>query len=412
MEGAPIPQPNPLSSPPIPAPKPKLSRATSLTVSNQSRGTCFAHAASRILARFIKVICRRYFDSSIVEKCSYYYKEHCALNPFECFDKNLKRYKSYTAKPSKLDVLNFRKSVSQKYFKKYPACLGDASTRDEMENLKENIFAALYSYIYIIITSKYGCNGGKTAEIIDDFLHNNLISEISIEDIAFTLNFAKPCNEIACFPVKKTAEQIKQKAESVLKIPYVRLICEAVHSVLNGLKKEIKEYNIYASAITADDIGQQFNSRIEHFKKRLDLGFYGGLFLKVRGEGHAMVITSYEDVIIDGKIADTNFVVKNSVGVDFIYYVQGNRQEKGVFKISLSSLIPQIKLDEAAIAYIVITKPNPSTNPNPNSNPNPNPNPKELNSSRGGHKKKRKTKRQQLKQTRKNNKNRTKHRKC
>jgi hypothetical protein len=111
-----------------------------------------------------------------------------------------------------------------------------------------------------------------------------------------------------------------------------------------------------------------------------------------------MVITSYEDVIINGKIADTNFVVKNSVGVDFIYYVQGNRQEKGVFKISLSSIIPQIKLDEAAIAYIVITK----------SKPNENPNIKELKSSGGRHRKKRKTKRQRLKQSRKSNKTRTK----
>jgi hypothetical protein len=375
-----------------PIPKPKLSRATSLTVSNQTRGTCFAHAASRILARFIKVICRRYFDSSVVEKCSYYYKEDCALNPFECFNKNLKRYKSYIAEPSHLDVLNFRKSRAQKYFKKYPSCLGDAATRDETENLKENIFAALYSYIYITITSKYGCNGGKTSEIIDDFLHNNLNSEISIEDIAFTLNFAKPCNENTCFPVIKSKKQI----ETVLIIPYVRLICEAVYSLLNGLKNEIKEYNIYATAITVDDIGTQFNSRIEHFKKRLDLGFYGGLFLKVRGERHAMVITSYEDVIINGKISDTNFVVKNSVGVDFIYYVQGNRQENGMFKISLSSIIPQIELDEASIAYIVITKPN--LNP-------------KLNGSGGGHKKKRKTNRQQVKQSRKTNKNRTKHKK-
>jgi hypothetical protein len=59
-----------------------------------------------------------------------------------------------------------------------------------------------------------------------------------------------------------------------------------------------------------------------------------------------------------------------------------------VFKISLSSLIPQIELDEAAIAYIVITK----------SIPNPNPN---LNSSGGGYKKKRKTKRQRAKCCRK-----------
>jgi hypothetical protein len=382
---------------PIPIPKPKLSRATSLTVSNQTRGTCFAHASSRILARFIKVIGRRYFDSAVVEKCSYYYKEYCALNPFECFNKNLSRYKSYTAQPSHLDVLNFRKSRAQKYFKKYPSCLGDAATRDETENLKENIFAALYSYIYITITSKYGCNGGKTAEIIDDFLHNNLNSEISVEDIAFTLNFAKPCTESTCFPVIKSAKQI----ETVLKIPYVRLICEALHSVLNGLKNEIKEsnYDIYASAITVDDIGEKFNSRIEHLKKRLDLGFYGGLFLKVKGERHAMVITSYEDVIVNGIIADTNFVVKNSVGVDFIYYVQGNRQEKGVFKISLSSIIPQIKLDEAAIAYIVITQPKPNENPNI----------KELKSSGGRHKKKRKTKRQRVKQNYKSNKTRTKH---
>jgi len=367
----------------VPIPKPKLSRATSLTVSNQSRGTCFAHAASRILARFIKVIGRRYFDSSVIEKCSYYYKEYCALNPFECFNKNLNRYKSYTSQPSHLDVLNFRKSTAQKYFKKYPSCLGDAATRDETENLKENIFAALYSYIYITITSKYGCNGGKTAEIIDDFLHNNLNSEITIQDIAFTLNFSKPCNESTCFPVIKSTKQI----EAVLKIPYVRLICEALHTILTGLKNEIKEnnYDIYASAITVDDIGAQFNSRIEHFKKRLGLGFYGGLFLKVRGERHAMVITSYEDVIVNGKITDTNFVVKNSVGIDFIYYVQGNRQEKGVFKISLSSIIPQIELDEAAIAYIVITKPNTNSNI------------KELKSSGGRHKKKRKTKRQQVK---------------
>ena len=350
-----LPSPNPTTSP-TPKPKPKLIRAHSLTVSNQSRGTCFAHAASRILARFIKVFLKDYFDSTILEKCSYYYKEYCALNPFECFNKNLKRYNSYNSQPSHLDFLNFRKSRAQEYFRKYPSCLGDASTRDETGNLKENIFAALYSYIYITITSKYGCNGGKTAEIIDDFLNNNLKSEISIEDIAFTLNFSKPCNEIACFPVIKSAEQIN----TILKNPYVRFICESIYGALNGLKNNIikNKYNIYATSISVDDtdIESNFNSRIDHLKKRLDLGFYGGLFLKVGGERHAMVITSYEDVIINGKITDTNFVVKNSVGVDFIYNVQGNRQEKGIFKISLSSLIPQIKDDDAAIAYIVITQ--------------------------------------------------------
>jgi len=371
-----------------PIPKPKLSRATSLTVSNQSAGTCFAHTASRILARFIKIFCGDYFDNTVLEKCSYYYKEHCSLNPFECFNKNLKRYKSYTAEPSHLDVLNFRKSRSQKHFRKYPSCLGSAETRDETGNLKENISAALYSYIYITVTSKYGCNGGNTYDIIYDFLDNNLKTEISIEDIAFTLNFAKPCNDSACFPNIKSYEKIKQEIKTVLKNSYVRVICEIIHGALNFIKDKINNQtvDVYATLINAEDNDEEFKTRMGRLKRMLNLGYYGEISLKVRGVFHAMVIVAYEDVIVNGQLIDTKLVIKNSWGENTITPIMGIRPEKGLYKFSLNLLMGPIREREAQLIYIVI-----NTNEN---------------SSKGGYKKKRKTRRQRVKCSRKTKRSR------
>jgi C1A family cysteine protease len=371
-----------------PISKPQLSRATSLTISNQNGGTCFAHTASRILGRFIKIFCRDYFDNTVLEKCSYYYKEHCSVNPFECFNKNLKRYKSYTAEPSSLDVLNFRKSRAQKHFRKYPSCLGSPETRDETGNLKENISAALYSYIYITVTSKYGCNGGKTYDIIYDFLDNNLRSEISIEDIAFTLNFAKPCNETACFPFIKSAEKTKQEIKTVLKNSYVRLICETIHGALNIIKEKMnnKTLDVYATLINAEDNDEEFKTRMERLKRMLNLGYYGEISLKVGGVYHAMVIIAYEDVIVNGQLIDTKLLVKNSWGENTRTPIMGIRPDKGVYNFSLNLLMAPIRERVAQLMYIVI-----------------NTNEKTL---EGGHKRKRKTRRQRAKCTRKTKRSR------
>jgi C1A family cysteine protease len=370
-------------SAPQPIPKPQLSRATSLTVSNQNGGTCFAHTASRVLARFIKIFCGDYFDNTVLEKCSYYYKEHCSVNPFECFNKNLKRYNSYIAQPSSLDVLNFRKSRAQKHFRKYPSCIGSPETRDETGNLKENISAALYSYIYITVTSKYGCNGGNTYDIIYDFLDNNLKTEISIEDIAFTLNFAKPCNETACFPFIKSAEKTKQELKTVLKNSYVRLICETIHGALNIIKEKInnKTVDVYASLINAEDNDEEFKRRMELLKRMLNLGYYGEISLKVGGVSHAMVIIACEDVIVNGQLIDTKLLVKNSWGENTRTPIMGIRPDKGVYKFSLNLLIGPIRERDAQFIYIVI-----------------NTNEKTAGAERGGrYKKKRKTRRQRAK---------------
>lgn len=373
-------------STPQPIPKPQLSRATSLTVSNQNGGTCFAHTASRILARFIKIFCGDYFDNTVLEKCSYYYKEHCSVNPFECFNKNLKRYKSYSAEPSSLDILNFRKSRSQKHFRKYPSCLGGPETRDETGNLKENISAALYSYIYITVTSKYGCNGGKTYDIIYDFLDNNLRSEISIEDIAFTLNFAKPCNETACFPFIKSAEKTKQEIKTVLKNSYVRLICETIHGALNIIKEKMnnKTLDVYATLINAEDNDEEFKTRMERLKRMLNLGYYGEISLKVGGVYHAMVIIAYEDVIVNGQLIDTKLLVKNSWGENTRTSIMGIRPDKGVYNFSLNLLMGPIRERVAQLMYIVI-----NTNEN---------------SGEGGYKKKKRKKTKRLRSAKHNRK--------
>jgi len=370
-----------------PIPKPQLSRATSLTVSNQSGGTCFAHTASRILARFIKIFCGDYFDSTVLEKCSYYYKQHCSVNPFECFNKNLKRYKSYTAQPSSLDVLNFRKSRAQKHFRKYPSCLGSPETRDETGNLKENISAALYSYIYITITNKYGCNGGKTYDIINVFFENNFKTEISIEDIAYTLNFAKPCNESACFPYIKSSEKTKQEIKTVLKNSYVRLICETIYGALNFIKDKINNQtlDVYATLINAEDNDEEFKTRMERLKRMLNLGYYGEISLKIGQEYHAMVIVAYEDVVVNGQLIDTKLVVKNSWGENTITPILGIRPDKGVYKFSLNFLMGPIRKKSAELIYIVI-----------------NTNEKSAGAGRGGnYKKKKKTKRQTVRCSRK-----------
>jgi hypothetical protein len=333
--------------------KSMLQRANSLTISKQSSGTCFAHSTARVLTRLIKIFCKQYFNSNVLEKCSYYYKEHCAINPFECFDKNLKNYNLYNSKPNRLDVFNFSKSGAQDYFKKYPSCLGNPETRDETGNLKENISAALYSYIYITITSKYGCDGGFPGGIITDFLDNNLNSETSIENVAFTLNFAKPCNESTCFPVVQSAKQI----ESVLKNPYVKFVCETICNILNFMKDKKKLYDdIFVDFISRQDDDELFEKKITYFKELLNFGYYGELSIKTKNGSHAIVITSYEDVIINGLITDTIFIVKNSWGENPMFSLEGIRHEKGVLKIPLSFLIPRIKNSEADITYITIIK--------------------------------------------------------
>lgn len=366
-----------------PISKPQLSRATSLTVSDQLGGTCFAHTASRVLSRFIKIFCGDYFDNTVLEKCSYYYKEKCSVKPFECFNKNLKRYISYTAEPSSLDILNFRKSRAQKHFKKYPSCLGSPETRDETGNLKENISAALYSYIYITVTSKYGCNGGKTYDIINDFFDNNLKTEISIEDIAFTLNFAKPCNESTCFPYIKSAEKTKQELKTVLKNSYVRFICETIHGALNIIKEKMNNQtlDVYATLINAEDNDEEFKTRMERLKRMLNIGYYGEISLKVSGVYHAMVIIAYEDTIANGQLIDTKLLVKNSWGENTRTSIMGIRPDKGVYKFSLNLLMGPIREREAQLIYIVI-----------------NTNEKTAGAGRGGrYKRKRKTKRQRTK---------------
>ena len=150
---------------------PKLSRAQSnITTDQGEEATCYAHAVSHILSRYIKVSYDKYFkdeSGETIETCSDYYRTTSCDDIINC-------------------IMDFVLYEKEQY--------GHSSRNGETSNsclLQQEIFSALlFSYIYHIITKKYGCNGGNILESIQYFLEQiNTNYEVSkIKDI---LNYNK-----------------------------------------------------------------------------------------------------------------------------------------------------------------------------------------------------------------------------
>ena len=122
---------------------PPLLRLKSNTVSDQgNQGTCFAHTATRLLSRLIKLRFTDYFKIQN-ESCSFLYNTRYTI--YSCF-------------------------IEEKE---------NGNCKDNLDEdgwNKENISALLYRFIYNIITEKFGCDGGKTYDAILyvlDFLRNS-----------------------------------------------------------------------------------------------------------------------------------------------------------------------------------------------------------------------------------------------
>ena len=293
---------------------PPLCRAYSSTVSNQELSpTCWAHTSARVLARLVKNVCvlynknvmpycviynkniDKYFNGLEAENCSYYYTEYCVKHPFECFKKT-KNPKSKLCKTSENSI-------------------------DETGNLKENVSAALYSFIYKNLINLFGCRLGHADRAISKFqgiTENATVKTIASDLIEldwYTGIFSSFETGILSKICSKEPKRKNINIDKFLETnPYIKSICEKVHELIT-FYNDILVYNlIQVKRIHNKDEPKEVF--IETLKSALGMGFYASLRLSLDGKenrGHVMTIINFREV--ENK-NDIILIVKNSWGED------------------------------------------------------------------------------------------------
>jgi hypothetical protein len=261
-------------------------RQNSVFLSNQgSEGTCYAHAVTRMLSRYIKKKYSRFFPIEN-EKCSYYYHTISCADIWKCF----------------IDVKNNTLDFCTE------------NLDDDGWN-KENISALLYVYIYKLLTKKYGCNGATIDEIknIVFFFKDHLRSVLNLTFI------------------KNTLEPPELPSEHIV---YFEKLLTQLLEVLSAIKKELTEntFNTFVfygenlkstkSTILLSSLSFEENpslqmpdkSEMDLLKYIIEKGNYAVLidFKKL----HAKTITHYDD--------KNGFFTKNSYGKNL-----GTTKEEG-----------------------------------------------------------------------------------
>jgi ankyrin repeat protein len=262
----------------------------------QNKGTCFAHAAARMIARMIKMQFREHFPTQN-ESCSYYYNTlECndgAKTIFDCFINN----------------------------KNKPGC-----------NDEELNSALLFYYIYSSITDIFGCDGAFTITTVEYFLLHLIHQDITIENIETKLKYDK----------SKYTDAVKESFNDKIKILY---------EVLIKCKESYKQHSptIYLYPI----FGIKSNSTdfIELLRFVIEKGFYANLTGNTGRRvhsAHSLLITGLER---NG--TDEFLIIKNSWGDN-----EPSIPNMGIInnKINIKDLINSID-DDKKITYIAFLSP-------------------------------------------------------
>ena len=245
--------------PPLPPPPPKLIRMHSFVNTSQgNEGTCFAHAAARLMARFIKVTNSKQETFPEGEKCDFLYNtEMCGTEKRTIYD-CINDVTIYSLEPGK------------------PKC-------DETESLS----ALLFYYIYLFTKDIWGCDGGYVEYAMFIFLNTiKNDEEISVDNIKNQLhlkdNNAAELNELIT--------QLKNVLQE-----------------FSGFLKIQSESIIYNHRFTDETLNKEF---IALLKIALEKGYYAIITGQLsKDASHAVIIQS-----LDSETG--NLVIKNSWGYE------------------------------------------------------------------------------------------------
>jgi hypothetical protein len=243
-----------------------LNRAESKYVTNQgNEGTCYAHVATRMLTRIIKM---QYSDIFPItkESCNYYYDtKKCVIDNtiFDCFN-----YISIN---------------------KESGC--ETATLDKNG---ENMSALLFHYIYNFIRDTFGCNGSYGNLTVLYFLIHLKYDNITVESIKKRLDYNN---------TKYTESQQSYFIE----------IIETLNKVLNNYKHILLNNNltVYNYAYKIDNI-KEFREFIDLLKIVLDNNYYAylnGCAVSGCNSAHAVLISGLKT-----ENNDIFLIIKNSWG--------------------------------------------------------------------------------------------------
>jgi len=311
-----------------------LQRLNSRTIGKQDKGTgnCFAWVTARMATKFVKNLSIAYFPPDNIEACNYYYTSKCMLDPFPCFDKT----KNKVERTGCLHWLgpNRCKSTSD-FYDEWPECKGNSETTDAYGYLKENLTAALHSYFYINITNKFGCNGGKTYDVIQYIAKELFYAETTIESVAQTLTQYRVVDPL-------------DKVKKPLIDSYVLHISEIINDVLKRIRESLtsKKLQISSYAYYIKEVNEATDARKNNFmlqlKKCLNFGYYASISLKLYENDpnhHVKVIINEEDVFDGENLVDINLSIKNSWGANNKSIMYGITPVNGVYTFSFNFLM-------------------------------------------------------------------------
>jgi ankyrin repeat protein len=246
-------------------------RVESKYVTNQgNEGTCYAHVATRMLTRIIKMQYSDIFQNE-EESCNYYYNtQKCVIDNtiFDCFN-----------------YISIKKDQES-------GC--ETATFNESG---ENMSALLFHYIYTFIRDTFGCNGSYGDLTVLYFLIHLKYDDITVESIKKQLNY----NPWQIGHTKYTESQQS----------YFNNIIKTLNEVLNNYKHIL--LNNYLTVYNCDPYKiDDITEFINLLKIVLDNNYYayiGGCSDSGCKSSHAVLISG---LIKEG--SDTFLIIKNSWG--------------------------------------------------------------------------------------------------
>lgn len=326
---------------------PPLTRAQSLTVSDQeTEGTCYAHAISRMISRLFKVRFPDMFPY-VDERSSYLYRTVACKNIFHCFIQEYNNKINPIYKNAKYDADGWN---------------------------KENLSALLYSFIYKVITINLGCDGGSTVISVDFIL--NYFSQIDISSFTVYQAILGPAeykqyiNTLTASPPRKIGlkpvlhylqKAFKLKPHTPTLSHYLvdennpitkyitKLTSEFVTIVANiktAIENKTFKPNLYSGFLSVQRDYTAVSSRyksgtlLDKFPDAtmldlLEVCFYYGGYAYIGIDGHALLTSGFSDL-------NDELIIKNSHGEnvhDYRDFVHNNRMSRRLFMDNIHKIM-------------------------------------------------------------------------